>query len=74
MKNLSDYMESEGLAQELLTGCEITLIRGFEDKHLSFLGARRWIRRSLEVPSGPEFLKSTPVPLVCPFLSVGCDY
>lgn len=57
MKNLSDYKESEGLAQDLLMGCKITLIRGFEDKHLSFLGARRWSRRYLEVPSGPEFLK-----------------
>lgn len=56
MKNLSDYTESEDLARDLLMGCEITLIRGFEDKHLFFLGARRWIRRYLEVPSGPEFL------------------
>jgi len=57
MKNLSDCTESEGLAEELLMGCEIALIRGTEDKHLSFSEASRWIRRYLEVPSGPEFLK-----------------
>lgn len=67
-------MESQGLAQDLLPGCEITLIRGFEDKHLSFLGARRWIRRYLEVPSGPGFLKALRFhwyALSCQIISLG---
>lgn len=47
MKKIFYNMESKGLTQDLLMGCEITLIRGFEDKHLAFLGARRQIRRYL---------------------------